>query len=122
MANKSKADAVKRSTYDRQMESFEAMATTLIAGGMDATKANNYVDKKRSEYATHHRVKASKGGHVEALKLASKDWAVVLTEIEKLMTKLNKWFLIKKFTLISRAGKTGVPALSIKVEIVSSDD
>ena len=117
-----KVDPVSRDTYNRQMSSFDTMKTTLVESGMSVEAANDFVDRQRAEYATHHRIKRTKGGHVETLKFASKDWALVLTDIETLMSNFNQSDEAKSFEMHSRSGKLGFPQLNIKVEIVTEDE
>ena len=117
-----KVDPVSRDTYNRQMSSFETMKSTLVENGMTVEAANDFVDKQRAEYATHHRIKRTKGGHVETLKFASKVWARTLTDIETLMSNFNQSDEAKSFEMHSRSGKLGFPQLNIKVEIVTEDE
>ena len=116
-----KVDAVSRETYNRQMASFDVMPETLVKSGMDPEAAKALVANLRADYTKHHRIKRTKGGHIEVLKFASDDWNMTLSEIQTLIDELQSDPAFAEFELVNARGVPGTPDLKLIVEVDTSE-
>tara|TARA_R100000458_G_C8236385_1_gene216627 strand:- start:266 stop:733 length:468 start_codon:yes stop_codon:yes gene_type:complete len=117
-----RTDAVSRETYNRQMASFDVMPKTLVKSGMDPEAAEALVANLRADYTKHHRIKRTKGGHIETLKFASDEWNMTLAEIQTLIDTLQADPAFAEFELVNARGVPGTPELKLIVEVQTSEN